>query len=386
MQLNDNILDLAVSSRRKRAAARQQDRRRRECDARRRAAELCQSRSEAGCSCRETAERLRVSRRTLSDWRWRLARNELTCRQRGRPCKQSPHVVRLGAAEILEEVGPHIGLPALSTLLPDMPRCELAELRDDYRRRYRAEHPVSVEQLLWTAPGSVWAMDHYVPPVEIDGIYPAVLAVRDLASGMQLAWTPVPDQTAEASVEVLGALFSQHGAPLVLKSDNGSAFKSDLVRSLLNAWEVVQLRSPARLPRYNGSCEAGIGAMQTRTTFVAAMRGRIVHWSGDDLECARCEANELHRPQGREQPTAQEIWNARTTISVCERENLRQAIDRHKKNVLMKLQDHDAHMQEDSALIHRRAVRRALVECGLLTITRRSITLPIKSKNLAKIS
>mgnify|MGYP002623386377 CR=1 FL=1 len=386
MQIHDNLCDLVRSARRDRAVGVQQARRRRECDARRRAAELCRSLSESGCSCRETAARLQISRRTLSDWRWQLARNQLTCRPRGRPCKQSPNVVRLAAAEILEEVGPHVGLPALAALLPEMPRCELAELRDDYRRHYRAEHSVSVEQLRWTRAGSVWAVDHYDPPSTIDGAYRAVLAVRDLASGMQLAWAPVADPTAETTAVVLAMLFSEHGAPLVLKSDNGSAFKSELVRSLLDAWGAAPLRSPPRLPRYNGSCEAGIGAMQTRTTFVAAMRGRINHWTTDDLERARREANELYRSPGLAGPTAQEIWNTRTLLSQHDRETIRQAIDRHRKNVLMELRADQAQQPEVSALIHRRAVRRALLECGLLTITRRSITLPIKSKNLAKIT
>ena len=45
--------------------------------------------------------------------------------------------------------------------------------------------------LHWHRPGAVWAMDHTEPPTPIDGRWPHVLAVRDLASHMQLAWLPV---------------------------------------------------------------------------------------------------------------------------------------------------------------------------------------------------
>ena len=91
-----------------------------------------------------------------------------------------------------------------------MPRGELIDLQADYRGEYHTQHRQSVEQLTWTTPGRVWAMDHHESPHSIDGIYPAVLAVRDLASGLQLAWLPVPDQTAESTVWVLAPLFAQH--------------------------------------------------------------------------------------------------------------------------------------------------------------------------------
>ena len=54
-----------------------------------------------------------------------------------------------------------------------------------------------------------------------------ILAVRDLASGLQLAWTAVPDATAAEALAVLEPLMHQYGPPLVLKSDNGSAFISE---------------------------------------------------------------------------------------------------------------------------------------------------------------
>jgi transposase InsO family protein len=162
----------------------------------------------------------------------------------------------------MQDVGPQVGLPTMRATFPNIPRCELVDLRRDYRREFREGNRQATEELTWHTPGRVWAMDHAEPPRPIDGLYRALISVRDLASGMQLAWLPVPDETAETTVDALRALFAEHGPPLVLKSDNGPAFKSGLVKELLADWGVVPLRSPPVTPRYNGACEAGIGAGQ----------------------------------------------------------------------------------------------------------------------------
>ena len=198
----------------------------------------------------------------------------MTCHPRGRPCKESPFQRRLAVAEFLRDRGPGIGIPAMRVAFPDVPPCELVDLRLDYWRVYRQHNRVVLEELTWHSPGRVWAMDHTKAPTPVDGIYPKILAVRDLASGMQLAWLPVPDETADTTSKALHALFMEHGAPLVLKSDNGSAFKSGLLKALLSEWGVTPMRSPPRTPEYNGSCEAGNGSMKLRSHYRAASAGR----------------------------------------------------------------------------------------------------------------
>jgi transposase InsO family protein len=96
------------------------------------------------------------------------------------------------------------------------------------------------------------------------------LAVRDLTSGFQLAWQPVSDQTAAPAAAVLQSLIDEHGPPMLLKSDNGSAFLSETFAKVLAEHEIVWLPSPARMPWYNGSCEAGNGSMRTRTNHFAS--------------------------------------------------------------------------------------------------------------------
>ena len=54
------------------------------------------------------------------------------------------------------------------------------------------------------------------------------LAVRDLASGMQLALAAGARSDGTGCDGDVGIVVpAKHGPPLVLKSDNGSAFKSD---------------------------------------------------------------------------------------------------------------------------------------------------------------
>src|SRR3954452_25084008 len=107
-------------------------------------------------------------------------------------------------------------------------------------------------------PGAVWAADFSEPPQPVEG-YPRLLAVRDLASGWQLLWLPLPDESARTAADGPGSLFPEHGAPLVVKSDNGSAFLAGDREALLAGCGVWHLFSPPRTPRYNGSCEASIG-------------------------------------------------------------------------------------------------------------------------------
>jgi len=326
-----------------------------------------------------------MKRRTLSDWCLRADHHRLTPRRRGRPCKESARRHRLGVLETIESVGPHVGLPTIRGLFPGMPRCELIDLQASYRRHYQERNRLVVDQLVWTSPGRVWAVDHSDPIAEVDGSYRSLLAVRDLASGMQLAWLPVPDQTAETTVTVLTTLFEQHGAPLLLKSDNGSAFKSEAAARLLQRWDVIPLRSPPHTPQYNGSCEAGIGSMKTRTIYAAARDGNAACWTSAHLEIARRESNELHRSRhGR--PTAAEIWNRRTAIRGEERSRLREKVDQYRLALLKKRFLDDPMNQVNEASLHRQAVRQALIQLGHLSVNRRSITLPLKSRTLAKIS
>jgi transposase InsO family protein len=198
-----------------------------------------------------------------------------------------------------------------------------------------------------------------------------------------------PHETAETTFDALQALFIEHGPPLVLKSDNGSPFKSELVAELLANWGVVPLRSPPVTPEYNESCEAGIGGMKVRTHYQAALNGRAGIWTCDDMEAARGQANEYHYPHGHTNFTPHQLWQSRAAIDYTERARFQQAVERALQEQRQKREERCQDQPLTAALPaaeYRRAVRQPLIELGSLTTHWRSIPLPIKPRKSAKIS
>ena len=171
----------------------------------------------------------------------------------------------------------------------------------------------------WTQPGSVWAIDHTRPPAPIEGVFARVLVVRDLASGLQLANEAAVCESAVHVESVLERLFAEHGAPLVLKSDNGGALVGGAVPDLLAQWGVTPLRSPPHTPSYNGACEAGVGAVKRGAEWSARINGHPGEWTLDDLEAARLYANEFGRPRHARSRVPREAWEARARTTLLER-------------------------------------------------------------------
>jgi transposase InsO family protein len=308
-------------------------------------------------------------------------------RLRGRPCREVTYTERVSVETLLEGTGPRLGLPTLKACCSDVPHCVLAYLLEGYRRQFQAEHRLVVETLRWLRPGSVWAIDHSQPPRPIDGRFSQILAIRDLASGMQLAWTPVADATAAEALPVLEVLVAQHGPPLVLKSDNGSAFISQRFAEWLAAWQIVPMFSPVRMPRYNGACEAGIGGMKRRTELVAVGQDRLVDWTCDDLFAALVWANEDHYSRGVAAGNAASRFAARPTLGEAERNTFRTAVVQFEQELYAAAcTSGDVLTDKLRAVCHRRAVRRTLVEHDYLSITRRSIPQPIHLAKCARIT
>jgi transposase InsO family protein len=379
----DSWIVLADASRRACGFAQQTPRREAEAAVRNRAAELSDQLFEDGCRFHQVAERLHLPRRTLSRWR-RQHRCPHPALPRGRPCKESTPTTRRAVLQLLQDQGAHLGLPTLQAEFPDMPRVELQELQAGYRRCFRATHRRAVARLTWHEPGTVWATDHVVPTEPIDGVQRATLAARDLVSGMQLAWEPVPDQAEPAATATLESLFAEHGPPLVLKSDNGSAFTSGVFQAMLVRYGVTWLPSPPRQPRYNGGCEAGNGSLRKRTEHFARRAGG---WTSGCLRAACRQANELIRPQGHHGATHRERWAGRKPIDPQLRDRFLAAVARHRQAILNeRYESFNPKNKNHQRQVQRQAAVRALLELDLLTINRRSIPLPINPKKWAKFS
>jgi transposase InsO family protein len=206
------------------------------------------------------------------------------------------------------------------------------------------------------------------------------IPLRDLASNYVLLWLPVNEQTAAEAVAALMALFAEHGAPLLLKSDNGSGFHADEVTQLLSKERVQPLYSPPYTPEYNASIEAGNGSLKTRTHHQAALAGHPEVWTCADVEAARQEANSQARPWGENGPTPQEVWQSRQRLSDEERERFA-ALFKEKLEEVRREQEQakerDPNSSMDQARALREAASRTLVALDFLSYTRRRIPPPI---------
>jgi hypothetical protein len=296
----------------------------------------------------------------------------------GQPVRRSPPDARNAVILFLDQHGPHVGVPLLRTCFPAMGRAELTDLLARYRRVWRERNRVPLRVLRWSGVGRVWAIDFTGPRPAIEGRYPYLLAVRDLASGQQLLWRPVEAATGQVARDALAALFAQHGAPLVVKCDNGSPFTSAVVEELLAAHGVRALYSPPHWPRYNGSVEAGIGSLKDRTDGWAARAGHAGQWTWDDVAGACEEANTLSRPRGASGPSPDELWSARGTITAEERAAFGAAVDeaRRAPGPGESCADTGAVIRSGRAMA-RDAIRLALERCGYLHYKRRAIPPPL---------
>jgi transposase InsO family protein len=354
---------------------------------RRHAVEVARGLFDLGWLWNRIADFVGIADRTLRHWCRTLLDHFRMAIPLGRPRQRSNREARNEVIHILDEFGPGVGVPTLRECFPEMGRAELEDLVQRYRRVWRKRNRQPLRVLSWPVVGRVWAIDYAEPVLPVDGRYSYLLAVRDLASGMQLLWQPVEAATGANAARALDMLFAVHGAPLVLKSDNGGPFTCPDVQNLLQSHQVECLFSPPRWPRYNGAIEAAIGAMKDRTDGRAARAGHGGYWTSDDAAGAIAEANALSRPRGANGPSPNDHWTERLPILSPERDHFRWCIEQH----LHEKQPVDSCVSDANDVwskraMARHAIRLALEECGYLHYTRRRILPPIPKPKAASIT
>jgi transposase InsO family protein len=370
-----------VPPRKRRGYARQRLQRERETILRGNVVELTRWTLNLGLTLPEAAELLHLAPRTLRHWCDQFPAAAARIHRLGRRTLRSALDNRTEVLDVLNELGPATSLATLRDCFPKISRAELDDLVKRYRHVWRQRHQQVVNSLHWQLPGTVWAMDFSEPSQRIDGVDPYLFAVRDLASHQQLLWLPVRDVTAPTAIEALEQLFARHGAPLVLKADNGSAFIAAATKDFLSRHGVNLLFSPPHTPEYNGSIEAAIGSMKTRTERYAARAGHPGYWTLDDVAAAQIEANVTARPKGETGPTPNELWQGRRSITAAERALFREAVLRQREQLGPK----EDESNKEERRMQREAIRCALVEHGILLFSRRRIPLPIPTRKTATI-
>ncbi len=132
-------------------------------------------------------------------------------------------------------------------------RRQLRSLVQDYRRNQPMKH------IYWLWSGLAWSCD----ATEYGEAGWQIIPVQDLAS--RYRFRPlVSDRLDGRQIAAhLESLFRQHGAPLLLKRDNGSPFNNQHVDAVMARFGVLPLNNPPHFPRYNGAEEKGIRDLKT---------------------------------------------------------------------------------------------------------------------------
>ena len=340
---------------------------------------------EQGWTWTETSCLLQIPQRTLRGWRTVPATGPLAPLMLGRPAYLAPPNQRNLIINRIDQLGPGVGVPTLRAEFPGVTRRALTSILDRFRQEWRCQHRQVLQELHWSTPGAVWAIDFHGPRAQpVDGRFPYLLAVRDLASGLVTLWLPFTDATARSAVEALEMLFLVHGAPLVLKSDNGSAFIAAQLRKLCRRFGVKNLYSPPQTPSYNGSIEATIGSLKIRTERHAAKDGRPGLWTTADADAARHEANTAARPHGPTGPSPDQAWAARLRITQAQRDQFLAAAAHRFKDLVAQQGPPKDHAQRRA--MERDTISQVLVELGYLSITRGRSRLPVCKKKVAEMT
>lgn len=351
--------------------------------ARQRAVACAVALAELGHDRADAARRLGLAERTLRQWEYDLDDPPASLPVLGRPPADSGVALQQAVVGELNQSGPGVSVAKLRDHFPAMARNELSELLHCYRSAWQAQHRRAPYVLCWQRPGTVWAMDFAEAPTPIDGCFPYLLAVRDLASGRNLLWRPVSADNAAVVIAELTPLLISHGAPWVMKTDNGPAFLADPLARFLGRWQTLSLFSPPYTPAYNGSIEAAISSLKTRTERLAAQRGHPGWWTSDVVEAARQESNAA-RPRRLQGATPDDVWCQRRPWTQDERDQFRATVRRLQDEARVEkgLPLVGALSRQDQASVDRSAIRRALVAHDLLLFRRKSIPAPIERPKL----
>jgi transposase InsO family protein len=350
---------------------------------RRRVVDLANRLVEQGCTRADAAELLGMKRRTLDYWS-QHCRDESPALPIGRPLTTLNAPQQQAVLSVLERDGPGVGVPTLRRCFDGLARAALDAFVKDYRRAWRAQNQRLLHVLEWRRPGTVWAMDFAQAPCLIDSQYPYLLAVRDLASGRQLLWQPVMAPTAKVVLAELELLFALHGAPWVLKTDNGSAFIADALAHFLQRCRVCALFSPPHTPEYNGAIEASIGSAKRRTELHSALAGHPGIWASADVAWAFIEAN-ASCPRRLHGLTPDEVWGTRRMPTSDERDAFLATVAAFRLDARAErgLSADEELTRGVRAAVDRVALSRALVAHDLLLFRRRSIPARIPRPKVA---
>jgi len=239
-----------------------------------------------------------VSERTLRRW---TAEEGLGGAGPGRPghCEWMREEVRRAVRGALERLGWTSGEPTLREELPWAPRTLLREALKSLKAEHRAEGRrreaglrVSLEVLqrdvLWCLDGT------HLGRVECRGVEAQVL--REAATRRSLHLSVGAAATQDDVLTLLERMKSAGRLPLVLGTDNGSAYTGDRVARWLDENHVTHLRNLPHTPRHNPRAERAIGELKAESELGSGVTLTGVEEARERIEAARSRLDEL-RPR-----------------------------------------------------------------------------------------
>lgn len=262
-------------------------------------------------------------------------------------------------------------------------RRDLGALVTTARRALTAAREAALCHISWHAPGVVWAVDDTLLarfPHHVLRLHQA----QDLASRYKfrpLVGEQIGGETVAARLE---QLFLQHGAPLVLKRDNGGNLNQTAVDEILARYWVVPLNSPRQYPPYNGGMERAV--RELKAPLRAALRTSgptsanvVQHW-------AESLAHDLnHRPRRalHGQIACRVFQDARPVLRTYTLRKRREVFDEINALTWTLLQTQRAGTQDEADSIRRVAVEAWLQQHQFITVTQHHRVLPLFLKKTA---
>jgi len=324
-----------------------------------------------------------IEERTLRDWEERWHNDRLATKPLGRPARALTRAQREVALAYLHVTDGCVGVRSMMGVIEEpVSRAALLDIKRRFRYARSRRGGTLCAKLEWTRPGSVWALDWTDPESVIERLFTKILVVRDLASGQNLLTLPCVAESGEIAAREIEILIGRHGAPAVLKSDNGKSLRCGAVSLVLALHGILALPSPPRTPGYNGACEAGIGSFKVHVHHIAAASGRAAAWTCDDVLEAQRAVNTRVRENGL---SAEDYWVTRRRFGAEERERLWALYRTHLRaeRAARGLPDGVGIRAFEQDSLDRVALRRALEEVGLVRFRRRRIRPPIRLKKVA---
>jgi transposase InsO family protein len=334
------------------------------------------------------AEVHEVDERSVRRWAQKHRNGTLRATPPGPAPRTVDRATRQGVIALLVALGPFASVATIRALFATVPFSRIRSMKQRMKRVLDRRRGRGERRLTWYRPGRTWAMDFTHAKGRLAGKDRCLLVVRDLASGYRLAAVPCRGERTHAVIETLRALFSLFGAPLVIKHDNGPAFRAEATQDFLERNRVLSLASPIYRPQYNGSIERSLGWTKVRIEHLAASKGHAGAWRREDVERAREQANATLRPWGPRGPTPHAAFEGRGAISPREREAFQRTVRKRFQDELLTHKDELGRLITDTPfeVMRRKAIMRALIQHRYLKIRRGRISKPISSAAPDRIS